>query len=82
MRVLLLSSVLMLACAPAYATDEFGARFGGNTPVALQDEVTDPAAEGLQGLEPAAGSGRSAAGERNRNGCCARGNRAQVGLRE
>ena len=55
MRVFLTVFAFLLMAAPAFAADEFGARFGGSTPTALQDEAADPMAEGLQALEPAAG---------------------------
>lgn len=55
--VTIMTSVLMVT-SYAVAADEFGARFGGQAPIALQDE-----AEGLQDIEPAAGdeSGNEAA---------------------
>jgi hypothetical protein len=56
MRVILLSSVLMLAAMPAYAIDEFGDRFGTSAPLALgEDAAADLGLGAILGLEPAAG---------------------------
>lgn len=41
--------------APAMAADEFGARFQGETPAALEEPITAP-----QDIEPAAGDGQDA----------------------
>lgn len=50
MRVFLMVSALLLVCAPAYAIDEFGDRFGTSAPLALGED-----AAAVLGLEPAAG---------------------------
>jgi hypothetical protein len=56
MRVFLMVSALLLVCAPAYAIDEFGDRFGTSAPLALgEDAAADLGLGTILGLEPAAG---------------------------
>ena len=57
MRFLIVFALIVLAqtpLTPAFADDEFGARFGSNSTVGFEDATTDPE-KALSEIAPAAG---------------------------
>ncbi len=50
----LIAFALVVLVQPAFADDEFGARFGSNSTAAFEDATTDPA-KALSEIMPAAG---------------------------
>lgn len=65
MRIIIgLATVCVFITFPAFADDEFGARFGSNSTVGFEDAQTDPE-KALSEIAPAAGEEKEAATTEN-----------------